>query len=102
MANSELTLSWNDTWAFLSSAPDETMKDFWQQIGLVEFLQSKAPKYQIEIIEHAPTWVYKHVLPVLHPVTRKKLDEAFGVGKEEEVKRKLKPKSYSAFRIVIK
>lgn len=66
-------MDWSTLWSLYRNTTKETQEDILRQINLKEFLQSLAPKYQIEVMEHAPTEIIKEVTSVLSSYTKKRM-----------------------------
>jgi hypothetical protein len=55
-------MSWEDLWAFYKAVTVEIQNDILKQLNLLEFVDRLSPKYQKEILQHAPESV-RNMIP---------------------------------------
>lgn len=72
----EITMSWDEMWGYYLECNEEIQRKILKQIDLGTFLRNKAPKIQIEILQHAPQDIVQSVRHLLATAARKKLGVA--------------------------
>lgn len=66
-------MSWDGLWGFFAECSKDVQRQILEQLDLKTFIKNKAPKTQIEILQHAPGDIVKSLQSLIHPNAQKKL-----------------------------